>query len=143
MTSTTDGPSQVSWIEAVHQPEGVLAVFGGAAPPLTRVELHSVILGRGDVALVFDLHDYPRDPPAKWAAQGFNTVQLTLACTHVRDVRLTGWGNQITADVAVERLEHGVAVGVHSPATALSLTADIVSVAKVAAYLNDPGSACW
>ena len=132
----------MSWIEAVHRPEGVLAVFGGAAPPLTRVELHSVTLGHsGDVRMVFDLHDYPSDPPAKWADQGFNTVQLTLACTHVRDIRLTGWASEITADIAVERVDGLVALQVRSPATSLKLTADIVSVVKVAAYLNKPGIA--
>lgn len=133
----------MNWIDAVHGPEGVLAVFDGSAPPLNHVELHTVILGRGDVGLVFDLNDYPKRPPAKWADQGYNTVQLTLVCTHVRDVRLAGWGNQITADIAVDRVEDRVAVGVRSDTVSIALIADIVSVAKVTAYLNNPGSACW
>lgn len=133
----------MNWIEAVHGSERVLAVFDGAAPPLSRVELHSVTLGhRGDAALVFDLGDYPNRPPAKWAAQGFNTAQLTLACTRVRDIRLTGWASQITAEIAVDRIADRVSVLVHSNAMSLALSADIVSVAEIAGYLNDPGTAC-
>lgn len=135
--------SPVSWIEIVDRPEGVLAVFDGATPPLTGVEVHSVIFGHsGDVRLVFDLRDFPNDPPAKWANQGYNTVQLTLACAPVRDIRLTGWARQITADIAVDRIGDRVALRVDSPTMTLALTSDFVSVLKVAAYLNDPQTAC-
>ncbi|MGD9622469.1 MAG: Imm50 family immunity protein [Mycolicibacterium sp.] len=134
----------MSWIEAVHGLEGVDAVFSGAIPPLTRVELHSVTFGHGgDVRLVFDLASYPSRPPEKWAKQGFNTVQLTLVCTQVRDVRVTGWARQVIADIVIGRVDEAVEVRVLSPATSLTLSADIVSVVSVAAYLNDPSRACW
>jgi Immunity protein 50 len=135
----------MSWIDAVQNGQGVLAVFGGDAPPLTGVDVQRVGFsweGPG-VVLSVSLRDYPADPPAKWAAQQFNTVLLSLNCIDVQDVRLTGWGRQVVADLSLERSGGRVAVRLDSPDATLTLSALAVDVQKVSAYQRGPDDAGW
>lgn len=129
----------MSWIDAVLDPRGVLAVFGGEAPPLNGADVHSVSVHRDgpSVALVFDLRDYPEEPPAKWAGQGFTTVQLTLNCVGVENVRLTGWGTEVVADLSIQRVDERVTVRLDSPNATLTLDALAVDVQKVSAYQRE------
>lgn len=130
----------MSWIDEVTNGRGVLAVYGGEAPSLQRVELQSVVFtSRGPSAgLAVALRDYPAEPPAKWAAQGFNTVQLLLNCIGIESVRMTSWSNVVVGDISVERLDGLVSVTVDAPGTDLRLVVDSVDVQKVSAYLRVP-----
>jgi hypothetical protein len=132
----------MSWLDVVTNGRGVLAVFGGEAPDLRSVVVHSVTVHRDGptVAVVFDLPGYPSSPPAKWAAQEFTTVQLTLSCLGAEEIRLTGWATDVIGDLTLDRAGDRVDVALRSPVATLTLTAVAVDVTDMAAYQDRPGA---
>jgi immunity protein 50 of polymorphic toxin system len=135
----------MSWLDVVSNGRGVVAVFGGEAPELRSIVVHSVTVHRDGptVTLVFDLPDYPSAPPAKWAAQGFTTVQLVLSCVGAEEIRLTGWGTDVVGDLSIERAGDRIAVALDTPVATLTLTALAVDVQKVSAYQDGGPDAAW
>ena len=135
----------MSWLDVVDNGRGVLTVFGGETPPLRSLVVHGVNIHRNGptVALVFDLPDYPSSPPAKWAAQGFTTVQLTLSCFGAEEIRLSGWGTDVIGDLTLDPVGDRVAVRLESPVTTLTLTALVVDVQNVSAYQESPADSAW
>lgn len=135
----------MSWLDLVDNGRGVLAVFGGETPELRSIVVHGLRVHRDGptVGIVFDLPDYPSSPPAKWVAQGFTTVQLTLSCFGAEEIRLTGWGTDVVGDLTLERVGDRTGVALNSPAATLTLTALVVDVQKISAYQQGPADAPW
>lgn len=94
-----------SWIDLLYKPDGIRAIYGADLPTLRSVDLHEFSLDRdGPVAMLrFDLAEFPRRPPKKWADQGFNAVQVQLSLGGVQHLTIVGWETHITIDIDVER----------------------------------------
>ncbi|WP_080671708.1 Imm50 family immunity protein [Salinispora cortesiana] len=94
-----------SWIDLLGKPDGIRAVYGEDLPTLSSVDLHELSLHRdGPLAtLRFDLAEFPRRPPKKWADQGFNVVQVQLSLGGVQRLTVAGWEVNVTLDIEVER----------------------------------------
>jgi len=129
----------MSWLDAVEDGRGVLAVWGGQAPALTGIDVQALNFSHNGptVVLAFTLPDYPTDPPAKWAAQGFDTAQMALSIFGIADVRLTGWDVDVVGDLTLERVDGRVAVRLESPAATFSCTALAVDVQTISAYQRE------
>lgn len=71
----------MSWLNLIDRAEVVESVFGPMVPNLDAVRLRELVLQQdGPTALLrFDLSEFPRAPPLKWAKAGHNTAQVRLA----------------------------------------------------------------
>jgi hypothetical protein len=135
------GCSMTTWLDAVDDPRGVRAIYGDDVPPLTAVPVHEVCLHRDGPRLVLrlDLPRYPRDPPAKWTAQGFDTVQIQLMLVDVLELSIDGWSNDPVADISLERDGDAVTVLASAATTRCRARARAATVTEVSAYPNtDP-----
>ncbi|MFJ9818288.1 Imm50 family immunity protein [Streptomyces sp. NPDC101151] len=128
----------MSWTSYLHNPEGVSAVYGGVPPELCGVRVHEVILHEDGptLKLRLDLPRYPERPPRKWAAQGFNTVQVEVALSGLRVIALEGFGTEIEADISLSG-ENGVTLNLTSPETRVHAVADTAYISKLTAYINE------
>ncbi|MFI8348995.1 Imm50 family immunity protein [Streptomyces sp. NPDC085596] len=126
------------WSAHLLNPQGLKAIYGATPPPLTAVRLRQLTLHEDGPALTLRLDlPYPADPPRKWAAQGFNTVQIELAFTGLSALTLHGFGTEITADVVLTAAGDGVAVRVTAPATHAEAVARTVHLATLRAYAEE------
>jgi hypothetical protein len=134
----------MSWLDAVEDGRGVLAIFG-QAPSLESIDVQGVSLHHNGprIVMAFALRDYPADPPKKWVAQGFTTAQMSLSFVEVRDVRLAGWDIDVVGDLSLDRVDGRVAVAFNSPATTLTFSALAVDVQNISAYQQRPADAAW
>lgn len=130
-----------AWTALILNPQGLKAVYGERLPPLTAVRLRQLTLHEDGPALTLrlDLSTFPADPPLKWAAKGFNTVQITLSFSGLRTLTLHGFGTEITADLVLEAAGTGVTVHLAAPGITVAATAEIAYLAALSAY-TDGGS---
>ncbi|MCS0601264.1 immunity 50 family protein [Streptomyces sp. LP11] len=128
----------MSWNSLLHNPEGITAVYGGDPPDLSGVRLRELTLHEDGPTLTvrLDLPAYPNQPPRKWAAQGFNTVQIELSLSGLRSIELEGFASEVTADVFLSEGD-GIAVDITSPHTRVQAVADTVYMAKLTAYTDE------
>ncbi|MER8029064.1 Imm50 family immunity protein [Streptomyces bauhiniae] len=114
------------------------AIYGVTPPPLTAVRRRQLTLHEDGPALTLRLDlPYPADPPRKWAAQGFNTVQIELAFTGLSALTLHGFGTEITADAVLTAAGDGVAVRVTAPETTVEAVARTAHLAALSAYAQE------
>ncbi|MEV5971803.1 Imm50 family immunity protein [Streptomyces sp. NPDC051921] len=127
----------MTWVSLLADSGGLDRIYGGRPPALTSVRLHAVEVGREgpSLNLRFDLDVYPEQPPAKWAAQGYNTVQVTLSLGGLRDVTMNGFGTDPVVDISVEGTD-GVTLDIHSDEVQLHAVADAAYVSRISAYAS-------
>ncbi|MGW6395867.1 Imm50 family immunity protein [Streptomyces sp. NPDC055103] len=125
----------MGWTSLLSNPLAIERIYDGNPPELVSVPLHAVDLNREGptLSLRFDMPTFPENPPKKWAAQGFNTVQVTLTLGGVRNVSLSGFTADPVVDVAMSA-GNGVELMVRSPSVELNAAALSAHIAHVSAY---------
>ena len=128
----------MSWTAHLTDATAVRRLFGGEPPALRHTRIHEVTVSRDGprVTLRVDLPGYPIDPPAKWAQQGFNTVQVELVFVGANGISMEGFGRDPFADVEITR-DDAVQLSVESPDFRLRLTAEAVLLSKLSAYMDE------
>ncbi len=130
----------MTWPSLVQNPEMITSVYQGAPPEIRDVHVHEVCLHRDGPALRvrLDLPSFPEHPPRKWTDQGFNTVQIEVTFTGLREVKLNGFSSNMTADIFIEE-DMGVQIRISAPGSDMRAVAHAAVISKVSAYLNTPG----
>ncbi|GAB2625327.1 hypothetical protein Aab01nite_19400 [Paractinoplanes abujensis] len=123
------------WTQALGNPEGILAVYGGEPPELAAVHVHEVTLHRDGPSLTVtvDLPVFPARPPAKWVRERYDVVQIQLRFFGLTDVELRGFGTDPMADIVLSPGDP-VRVEIVSPVLTLTASAGFVDVAGISAY---------
>ncbi|MGW4162809.1 Imm50 family immunity protein [Streptomyces sp. NPDC004788] len=125
----------MTWISLLADAGGLDHIYKGHPPTLTSVRLHAVEISREgpSLSLRFDLSAYPENPPAKWAAQGYNTVQVTFVMGGLRDVLLDGFATDPVVDITLDGAD-GVTLEIHADVVRLRAVADAAYVSHISAY---------
>lgn len=128
----------MSWTAALSDATAVEKIYSGEVPELKGVHVHEVKLKRDgpQVVVQLDLPTYPPAPPAKWRAQGFNTVQVEIVFVGARDIRLDGFGRDPVADFEIESREGSLEISISSQDFSLRLAAVAAMLTRVSAYLD-------
>ncbi|MFE3541953.1 Imm50 family immunity protein [Nocardia sp. NPDC059177] len=73
----------MTWVDLLNNARGMYAIFRDDVPSLQAVTIHSVGMHRDGptLKLVFDLPDFPTDPPKKW--RGYKVIRIELWFTGV------------------------------------------------------------
>jgi Immunity protein 50 len=125
-----------NWIELISNPASIQAIYGRVIPTLKHVDLHEIVLHRdGPQALLrFDLAEFPERPPSKWAASGFNRVQIKLMVVGVEELDISGLQTNCQVDLAI--FEDGSLIRVRSDngAVLLNIAAHEVFINNISAY---------
>ncbi|GFE10995.1 hypothetical protein Scani_72630 [Streptomyces caniferus] len=131
----------MAWTDHVFRSTGLVKIYGGEVPPLRGVHLHAVDLHRGGptLSLRFNLARYPADPPHKWAAQGYNRVQVTLAVSGIDSCSIEGFGLDPVVDIDLEPGDGGLVVSVDSDDVRVRAVGQSASLARMSAYLQGDG----
>lgn len=112
-----------------------MAIYGQDVPSLHGVDFHGLELRRDGPALLlrFDLPDYPKHPPQKWAAE-FNRVQLRLLALGVRDFKMVGLQRSCRLAVGVVKNDEQIRLLGNGPGMPFEVSADHLLVDGVSAY---------
>lgn len=123
-----------NWISYLADASPVQAIFGADCPDLKLIELHELVLHRDGprAVLRFDLKEFPNTPPKKWAAAGYNTVQVVLTAYLLEHISVHGWGTNGSINLKIQsdgNLVHllGVGEAVKFEFIAAGLRADKIS----------------
>lgn len=84
--------------------------------------------------LRFDLAEFPPLPPEKWAAAGFNIVQIRLLALGVEELKIAGLQSDMHIDLGLKKDGALLRISVDSGAMKLDLGATSVVVENVSAY---------
>lgn len=135
--TSTDG-GDMTWHSILMNPASLLAIYGGPPPPLDQTSIHEVNVHRDGPCLTlrFDLPQFPNRPPSKWAARGFNTVQVKLSFFGLQELQLEGFSTNVMASIDL-RKEDLVTVDATSPTFQLKATALSVDVVDISAYADE------
>lgn len=127
-----------SWIDLLYKPDGIRAIYGADLPTLRSVDLHEFSLHRdGPVAtLRFDLAEFPRMPPKKWADQGFNVVQVQLSLGGVQRLTVVGWETNVTIDIDVERRGDVISLGTMNGPVGMKIEARSLILSRLSAHCD-------
>lgn len=129
----------MDWVDHLHNPEGIRAVFGSEAPSLNNVRIYSVRLEVGGpaVAVNFDLEHFPEPAPAKWVKSGKNAVMLELSFSDVHELSVIGLARSMICDLRISRNANGLIVLDVGPIPKMRVTSRHLSLAKMVAYIRD------
>lgn len=128
----------MSWIDLLVDSSAIRAVFGEELPTLNKVDLHELSLHRDGprVSLRFDLSVFPTSPPKKWAALGFNRVQLKLLAVGAHDLAVKGWGSECKCDITISPDNGKLILQAKGRSLEFSMSTDSLFLDGVNAYLE-------
>ncbi|WP_165956638.1 Imm50 family immunity protein [Kribbella antibiotica] len=125
----------MEWIEALSNPQPVLAIYGNKLPALDKVRIEELVLSVNGptLRLRFDLAEFPADPPAKWRRDGLEVVQIELAFGGLQAISI----NELTVDSICDltvRKDGPVRFSGESDSVKLHGLADTATILRVSAY---------
>lgn len=128
------------WLDALVDPHPVAAIYGADVPSLAGASIHELRFHRDgpQIAIRFDLADYPAVPPRKWASQQANTVQLELTLIGIEAVQLTNWATTVTADLSLTTTGDLVRLRTTNSPVTLAIDAESAVVTSISGYHNTP-----
>lgn len=127
----------LEWIDALSNPQRVLAVYGDTMPTLENVYIHEVCVDREGPTLRmrFDLSKIPDNPPKKWRRDGLDVVQLEIAFGGVSEIMLGRFSTDPVCDLKI-RKDGLVFFSGESDSVKLLGVARTATVLRVSAYAN-------
>lgn len=130
------GVRDSNWIDLLCRPYGIRAIYGEDLPTLTSVDLIELSLNHdGPTAMLrFDLAEFPRRPPKKWADQGFNVVQVQLSLGGVQHLTVAGWTTDVTIGIDVERRGDVISLRTVNGPVAVAIDAQTLTLSRLSAY---------
>ncbi|RLL66499.1 Imm50 family immunity protein [Streptomyces sp. Z26] len=129
----------MDWTTALIDATAIHAIYGDSTPQLQAVSMHEVFLKRDgpQLTLRMDLAEYPSPPPRKWAAQGFDTVQIQIDLFGLQSVRLENFSTTIIGDLIITREGGAISTRFDSRQMKLQAVSDFAILAKISAYATE------
>ncbi|RKN22114.1 hypothetical protein D7147_05175 [Micromonospora musae] len=124
------------WVDLLSESHGIRAIYGEDLPALTSVDLHELVLHRDGprATLRFDLSQFPKSPPKKWADQGFNVVQVQLTLEDVLHLTIAGWTTRAVLDINVEPTGKVLSLRANNGPVGISIDARWLVLSHLSAY---------
>ncbi|WGZ96376.1 MAG: Imm50 family immunity protein [Candidatus Thiothrix putei] len=125
-----------NWISFLSDDAMLRAIFGDELPTLQQVDIHEVVLhwDGSRVLLRFDLAEFPKSPPKKWKASGFNRVQLKLLAVGIHDFSIEGWCSQCRCSIRVFSAGKTIGLQTEEGKVKIMLTTDFLLLDGISAY---------
>lgn len=127
------------WQEKVLNPQIIKSLFKEDNLSLERIKMSDIqfVVGGTLICKVnYDLENYLRNPPTKWVAKGYNTVQVQLSFIEstVRIAELSG--STASGTLAIECVETGFEVNYlnHENSDRLTMPCNWIHVDKIEGY---------
>ncbi|MFU8854673.1 Imm50 family immunity protein [Micromonospora sp. SL1-18] len=127
----------LEWINALSNPQRVLAVYGATMPTLENVHIHEVCVDREGPTLRmrFDLSKIPTNPPQKWRRDGLDVVQLEIAFGGVSEIAIQQFSTDPVCDLKIQK-DGSVYFSGESDSVRLAGVASTATVLRISAYAN-------
>ncbi|WP_285732685.1 Imm50 family immunity protein [Nocardiopsis sp. ATB16-24] len=127
-----------SWVDALSNPQGVRAIYGGVLPVLEEVKIHEICMSMDGpvVKIKFDLPGFPKNPPEKWRRDNLNTVQFEISFIGVSEVSVVRFSENPICSLSI-RKKGVVYFGGESESVEFSGVAEAVAVLRISAYLDE------
>lgn len=127
-----------NWLSLAENPKAILSLYG-KPPSLSAIDLIEVKLHRDGPRLELraDLAQFPEDPPDKWRANGYNTVQMKLSLVGLKDINISSWSLRNLAKMKLEKRGGRIALTVHGDECHLESVGDFLIIDSVRGYVND------
>ncbi len=124
------------WADFLSDKTALSAIYGDDVPELWKVNLHELMLHRDGPTASFrlDLASFPKAPPKKWSASGFNCVQLKILAIGVRDLSIAGWCIENQCDISVFSKGESLGIKIDEEGLNVSLKADHLVLDGISAY---------
>lgn len=126
------------WLDELVNAAPVRAIYGEVTPMLEGIDLHEVTLHRDgpSVLLRFDLHQFPEQPPKKWAMAGFNRVQLKLVADGVHKLDITGLQRKCVMDISILKTGDLIFLSADNGEMKIRIVAEHLLINQISAYCN-------
>jgi hypothetical protein len=125
-----------AWLDVLSDAGPIRGVYGDEVPPLAGIVVHEISLHRDGprATLRVDLPIFPSQPPPKWKAQGFNTVQIQLMLIGINELVLRGWDSNIRGNLSIAREGDLIRAQLATPQVEIDIRADAALVSTISAY---------
>lgn len=127
----------MEWIDALSNPQRVLAIYGAEPPTLESVHIHEVCLDRNGPTLKIrlDLSTVPARMPEKWRRDGLNVVQIQIIFGGLEKIELGRFSVEPMCDMEIRRRGAEVYFSAESDSVGLLGVAKTATVVHVSAYM--------
>lgn len=93
--------NQPNWIEYLDNEIALASSFGGRPPSLDRLRLAQIVIGEiADLYVSLNFAGLPEHSPARWVANGKDSVQLRLSFYDLTKLSISGEAHEGNLDVA-------------------------------------------
>ena len=126
------------WLDFVQGKEGLERIFGNK-PYGSIVELRRISFEDCTTIIEFDLQEWPENPPAKWLAQKFNTIQVKLAIGGCAEINFKDWAQANIGVFRIKELNSGVLLSfkfVSNSGAYFSCVCDALLISSISSYTN-------
>ncbi|MGW1356752.1 Imm50 family immunity protein [Streptomyces chartreusis] len=123
------------WIEAISNPQPVLAIYGDEAPTLEDVRIEDICLSPHGptLRLRFDLSTFPTNPPAKWRRDDMDVVQLEISFGGLHEISIGQLSTSPVCDLKM-RKNGLLQFSAESESVKLRGIADEATILRISAY---------
>jgi Immunity protein 50 len=126
----------MKWHQLAENPQSLDSLYE-SVPKLENVELFSINLNRegSQIQIHFDLPVFPDKPSTRWH-KDFNTIQIQLSFSGVKEFKAQGWQRNMKVRIDIEKNNKNLEVVISNPEIKLKYTfqSEFLRIEKISPY---------
>jgi len=133
----------MNWVDYIGDNKKTIdIIFGNKTPELNNIEIRDITIGyqySNAVEVVFDLCQYPSNPPLKWKQKGENEISIKLLFSEIEKFRSDLWECQYDkkSDIKIKPVNEKFDISFTGISINMSFTANWISMLDFHSYKHE------